>query len=276
MDEKTEQGVYVYAISRGLPEDAVSRIRGVRGESVRTVRQHGLTALVSTVDLAEFGEDALRRNLEDLGWLEDTARAHNSVAAGAAAVAVTLPMRLLTVYRNDERVREALRNRGAEFTAALDRITGRAEWGVKAYAELRELMESGPAAEDDTGTERPGTSYLLRRRTARHTEEEARREALRCATEIDVRLGDIAVTRHLHPPQNPQLSGHEGWMVLNASYLIDDARAETFRAAVARLGELPGISLQLSGPWAPYSFATEEEPGDDTTEEPGEGPWTGC
>jgi gas vesicle protein GvpL/GvpF len=275
-----EQGVYVYAISRDLPEQAVDRIRGVRGEPVRTVRRHELTALVSTVDLAEFGEEALRRNLEDLGWLEDTARAHNSVAAGAAAVAVTLPMRLLTVYRNDDRVREALRTRCEEFTTALNRITGRAEWGVKVYAELRELMADGPAAEDATGTARPGTSYLRRRRTARHTEEEARREALRCATEIDAGLGGIAVTRQLHPPQNPQLSGHEGWMILNASYLIDDARVETFRTAAARFGELRGITLRLSGPWAPYSFAAAEEPADEDAAGPGEGPgqgsWTGC
>jgi gas vesicle protein GvpL/GvpF len=287
VSEGTEKAVYVYAISRDLPENAVTGFRGVRGEPVRTVSQEGLTALVSAVDLEEFGEEALRRNLEDLAWLEDTARAHNAVAADAAAVTVALPMRLLTVYRNDERVREALRTRKEEFAAALDRITGRAEWGVKAYAELRELMTGGAGDdEEDTGTARPGTSYLLRRRAQRRTEEEARREAMRCANEIDVRLSDIAATRRLHPPQNPQLSGREGWMVLNASYLIDDASAETFRAAAARLGELRGISLQLSGPWAPYSFATVEEPGD--AEEPGdeadEGPaertggepWTGC
>jgi hypothetical protein len=49
-------------------------------------------------------------------------------------------------------------------------------------------------------------------------------------------------------------------MVLNAAYLVDDARADDFRAAVARLADLrPEIRLQLTGPWAPYSFATEEE-----------------
>lgn len=259
----TERGIYVYAISRDLPENAIERIRGVGETPVRAVSHQGLTALVSTVDLAEFGEEALRRNLEDLGWLESTARAHNTVAAHAAALAVTLPMRLLTVYRSDERVKEALRNRNKEFAEALSRITGRTEWGVKAYAELRELMASDTTAEG-TGAARPGTSYLLRRRAERHTEEEARHEARRCASEIDTRLSDIATTRHLHPPQNPQLSGHEGWMILNASYLIDDERVDEFHAAMALLGELRGISLQLSGPWAPYSFATEEEP------------WTGC
>ncbi|MFC5753073.1 GvpL/GvpF family gas vesicle protein [Actinomadura rugatobispora] len=255
----TETGVYVYAITRDPPAKLVERTRGVGGASVRAISHEGVTALVSTVDLAEFGEEALRRNLEDLGWLEGTARGHNAVVADAAALAVTLPMRLLTVYRNDARVREALRDRKEEFAEAFDRIGGRGEWGVKAFAELRDLMTDAAAGEDsDAG--RPGTSYLLRRRAERHTEEEARQEAMRRATEIDTRLSEIAVARHLHPPQNPELSGHQGLMVLNASYLVDDERVEEFRKAVASLGGLRGISAQLSGPWAPYSFATEEGP----------------
>lgn len=49
-------------------------------------------------------------------------------------------------------------------------------------------------------------------------------------------------------------------MVLNAAYLVDDDRADDFRAAVRRLGEArPRIRLRLTGPWAPYSFAIEEE-----------------
>jgi hypothetical protein len=255
----TETGVYVYALARDLPGDTVERTQGVGGAPVRVIAHEGVQALVSTVDLAEFGEEALRRNLEDLGWLEDTARGHNTVVANAAALAVTLPMRLLTVYRSDERVREELRDRREEFAEAFGRIGGRREWGVKAFAELRDLMAADPAAEDADAA-RPGTSYLRRRRAERRTEEEARHEAMRRAAEIDTRLSEIAVARHLHPPQNPELSGHRGLMILNASYLVDDERVEEFRKAVASLGGLRGISAQLSGPWAPYSFAMEEEP----------------
>lgn len=260
----TEQGIYVYAVSRDFPQHALEQMCGIGGAPVRIIVHQGLTALVSNVDLAEFGEEALRRNLEDLGWLESAARAHNTVVAGAATLAVTVPMRLLTVYRSDERVQETLRKWNKEFTEALSRITGRTEWGAKAYADLKEFMTSGTTAEGVT-TAGPGTSYLQRRRAERHTEEEARRAAMGYADEIDARLSDIAATRYLHPPQNPQLSGHEGWMILNASYLVDDSRAEEFHATVSLLVQLhPGISLELSGPWAPYSFATEDEP------------WTGC
>ncbi|MCW2945023.1 MAG: gvpL2 [Actinoallomurus sp.] len=254
-----ESGIYVYGVSRDLPGEAMERVGGVAGAPVRVIEQGGLTAVVSPVSLAEFGEEALRHNLEDLGWLESTARAHHAVVDAAAASAATVPLGLATVYRSEDRVRKALRERSEEFTRALGRITGRTEWGVKAYADLRGATPGGTAAEEGPAA-RPGTSYLQRRRAEQHTEEEARREVLAIAERIDTELRDLAATGRLHRPQDPQLSGERGWMILNAAYLVDDARADDFRAAVARLAGLrPEIRLQLTGPWAPYSFATEEE-----------------
>jgi hypothetical protein len=254
-----ESGVYVYGVSRDLPGEAMERVGGVAGAPVQVIEQGGLTAVVSPVSLAEFGEEALRRNLEDLEWLESTARAHHAVVDAAAASAATVPLGLATVYRSEDRVRKALRERSEEFTRALGRITGRTEWGVKAYADLRQATPSGAATEEAPAA-RPGTSYLQRRRAEQHTEEEARREVLAIAERIDTELRDLAATGRLHRPQDPQLSGERGWMILNAAYLVDDARADDFRAAVARLADLrPEIRLQLTGPWAPYSFATEEE-----------------
>ncbi|MPY96993.1 MAG: hypothetical protein GEU97_03200 [Actinophytocola sp.] len=45
-------------------------------------------------------------------------------------------------------------------------------------------------------------------------------------------------------------------MVLNAAYLVDDARAEHFAKAVAELdAQHPLLHLYLTGPWPPYSFS---------------------
>jgi hypothetical protein len=255
----TESGIYVYGVGRDLPPEGLEKVEGVGGAPVEVVEHDGLTAVVSPVSLDDFGEDALRRNLEDLGWLESTARAHHAVVDAAAAFAAIAPLGLATVYRSEDRLRAALEERGEEFTRALDRITGRTEWGVKAYADLKKATPSAPAGQDATASG-PGTSYLKRRRVEHHTEEEARREVLAVAGDIDGELRDIAVTGRLHRPQDPQLSGERGWMILNAAYLVDDESAEDFRAAVTRLADLrPEIRLQLTGPWAPYSFATEEE-----------------
>jgi hypothetical protein len=67
------------------------------------------------------------------------------------------------------------------------------------------------------------------------------------------------VARRHHRAQDAQLSGRDDWMVLNGAYLVDDERGEEFAAAVAALRE-PELDVQLTGPWAPYSF-TITEPG---------------
>jgi hypothetical protein len=56
-------------------EARLSGLHGVSGEPIRAVTRTGLTAIVGTVGLDEFGEDGLRHNLEDLDWLAATARA---------------------------------------------------------------------------------------------------------------------------------------------------------------------------------------------------------
>ncbi|MFB9837916.1 GvpL/GvpF family gas vesicle protein [Actinoallomurus acaciae] len=253
-----ETAIYVYGVCRGLPAEAVARVRGVADAPVETLDAEGLTAVVSRVSLAEFGEDALRRNLEHLDWLEATARAHHAVVDAVAGRGVVVPLGLATVYRNEDRARGALRERHDEFAQALARITGRTEWGVKMYADLAEAASrtEEPAPADA----RPGTAYLRRRSAQRHDEEETRREVLTLAGRVDDELCTIATTRRLHRPQDQKLSGERGWMILNAAYLVDDERAEDFRTAVARLAETrPELRLQLTGPWAPYSFAAEEE-----------------
>lgn len=253
-----ENAVYVYGVSRDLPGEALAGVSGVAGAPVRIIEDDGLVAIVSPVSLDEFGEDALRRNLEDLRWLESTARAHHAVVDAAASHAVTVPLGLATVYRGEDRARSALRDRRAEFTRVLDRITGRTEWGVKVYAHLAEA--AAEPAEPAPADARPGTAYLRRRSAQRHTEEERRREILTVADRIDAELCGLAATRRLHRPQDPELSGERGWMILNAAYLVDDDLADEFRMSVARLaGTRPEVRLRLTGPWAPYSFATEEE-----------------
>ena len=74
------EAVWLYAVVHGDgAEDRIARLRGVAGEPVRAVADGGLLAAVGTVALDEFGEEAVRRNLEDLDWLAAKARAHDAV-----------------------------------------------------------------------------------------------------------------------------------------------------------------------------------------------------
>lgn len=251
-------GVWLYGISRAMPPQALTGLTGLKEQPVYTIEEAGLVAVAGSVPLGEFGEEPLRRNLENLDWLAETARAHDSVVnAVAGAAPAVVPLRLATVYLDDERVRSLLVERRADFEAALDRLTGVSEWGVKGYADPDALVE--PPADDDSKSDQAagaGTAYLLRRRAQLSARQDAERNAASRADEIHTVLLRLAEAATRHPPQDPQLTGKRAWMVLNGAYLVGEARTEEFAAKVRALdAELPGMWLELTGPWPPYSFA---------------------
>jgi hypothetical protein len=126
--------VWVYAITDGLSPDQLAGLSGVGGEHVRAVAESGLTAVVGSVDAAEFGEEGRTSLLSDLASIERLGRAHHQVIACVAADGPVLPLRLATVYPDDQTVRTLLARSSAEFAVMLESFRGTEEWGVKVYA----------------------------------------------------------------------------------------------------------------------------------------------
>jgi Gas vesicle synthesis protein GvpL/GvpF len=255
------RGVWVYAITERVTAAPLSELKGVGRGPVRTVAAAGLTAVAEDVGLAEFGEEALRRNLEDLSWLEAAARAHHRVIDAVAQHVPLVPMRLATVYSGDTSIAAILAERSADFRAALVRISGRREWGVKAYA----ARPAGPGARDQANEQAdpatgPGAAYLQRRRAQLAAGRDARRDAVAGGRIVHTELRQLAVSARLYPPQAPDLAGQPTPMVLNAAYLVAEERAEVFAAAVKNLAARhPSVQLALTGPWPAYSFAGDPD-----------------
>ncbi|AXY54803.1 gas vesicle protein GvpFL [Rhodococcus ruber] len=252
--------MWLYAVTDDrLAEGDLGGLAGVAGEAVRAVGSGGLTAVVGSVPLAVFGEEPLKRNLEDLSWLEATARAHDAVVSTVAQRGPAVPLRLATVYLDDARVRDLLDERQADFESALTLVTGRTEWGVKAYGDRQALADAVAEAQIAGSAKGSGTAYLLRRRAQLAAQESVERDAAARADEIHSRLLRQAAAGRRQPATDPALSGRRDWMVLNGTYLVDDDRADEFARAVEELRkEYRGIRLELTGPWPPYSFAGVE------------------
>ncbi|MFW6091220.1 MAG: GvpL/GvpF family gas vesicle protein [Actinomycetota bacterium] len=254
-----ETGRYLYAVARNVEQADLSAVSGFRGAPVRLVGHRELVAVVSDVDLEEFGEDGLRKNLEDLRWLEEVARTHHAVVNAVAREAPAAPLRLATICLDDRAVRERLDEWHGALLAALRRVEGRTEWSVKALAARRPATpEASPESAAGPGA---GAAYLMRRKAAVAQRESAERAAAALADEVHRELSGHAVASRRLPPQDRRLTGHEGTMTLNGAYLVEDNRAAEFRAAVRELDTgHPDVRLDISGPWPPYSFAVLEEP----------------
>lgn len=270
-------GTYLYAVTRELDPARLRDVRGVDGERPRLVDGSGLHAVVGSVELARFRQPPDRHlgDVEDLRSLEALLRAHHRVVQAVAAAAAVVPLRLGTVYRDDGRVREVLDQRHGDFEAALSRVAGRTEWGVKLMASPEAFTGdpggAAPAAPDGADREpgRPGTEYLRRRREAERARQAGWDRAAAFAEEVHAALAAVAVESRRHAPQDPRLSGQGGWMLLNGAYLVDDGREDALAAVVERFDDPDrGVRLELTGPWAPYSFT--EPAGAEGTEEVGQ------
>jgi hypothetical protein len=268
--------IWLYALVEDGTAETLQGLSGIGGAEVRLTDVGGLTAVVSPVSLDEFGEEALRRNLEDLAWLEAVARAHHGVIAATARLRTLLPMRLATVYSTEASMRAGITADAAWFRSALERLRSRTEWGVKAYAapaapastpDRPAPVAEGGAAEGgvaDSGVADSGLAYLRRRRAQLSAKRDAARDAADSARAVHAELARQAAESRLHPPQSAQLSGRSEPMILNAAYLLDDDRADGFATAVRALGDRnPQLLVELTGPWPPYSFAAPETPDDD-------------
>jgi Gas vesicle synthesis protein GvpL/GvpF len=249
--------VYLYAVGDAALGDAVPPgLIGVDDAPVRVIVDGRLAAVVSTVDPLHFSEEALQRALEDLTWLAATARAHHTVVDAVWQHRPVAPLRLATVYLDDDNVRAVLRARVRAFTGLLGRIRGAKEWGVKAFAHPQPDADLDRTAAD--GTLGPGAAYLQHKRKARDRAARVQEDVRDAAADLHQSLSAVAVASHLYPPQDPQLSGHREHMVLNAAYLVEESAAGAFSDMV-KAWQSPHVDVELTGPWVPYSFATLEE-----------------
>jgi Gas vesicle synthesis protein GvpL/GvpF len=228
-------------------------------DDVERLEAGGLAALVNRVPRAEFGEEPLRRNLNDLGWLERVARSHETVLEQALARATIVPLRLCTLYETEDSVREMLAREGESLRGALELLDGRQEWGVKVLLDPDSLAAEARArtGEPDTEGVGGGGAYMLRRRHEREAREMAETLARAVAQEVHTRFEERTLDSVTRPSQNRELSGHEGEMILNASYFVEGARVDELRELAHELEAdhaALGARVELTGPWPPYNF----------------------
>ncbi|WP_406379146.1 GvpL/GvpF family gas vesicle protein [Streptomyces sp. NBC_01618] len=261
----TEVITYAYAVARdadGVLEEELSGLPGVADAPVRLVHTGhcgDVVVAVSPVPAQDFQEAALRAHLEDLDWLESVARAHHRVIEALAARTTVLPLRLATVYLDDERVGQMLDARREAFAERLSDLAAQVEWGVKIYVEAPAATES-PAEPSADPALSPGRAYLSHRRAQRHARDDAYRDAEQAARRVEDAARDVAVDRVQHRTQQGELARGPGENVVNDAYLVPLAHSEQFRADVMQAAEgLPGVRIEVTGPWAPYSFATPAE-----------------
>jgi hypothetical protein len=212
----TDEYLYTYGVVERA--DLELDVEGVCGATrAFTVDCGALSAVVSTVDTLEPAREEANLRAHD-----DVLR---SVMEGDGGRAV-VPMRFGMVFKNHETLENVLREGEHEIAESLESIEGCVELGVKLVADA----DAGA----DAGTAGPGS--------ADPDWEALRADATERLSAVSVREaeGDLFSDR----------------LVLNRSYLVEQDDREAFNAAVDAIVDAHGdrLSVQYTGPWAPYNF----------------------
>ncbi len=250
---------WVYCVLRSEDAgEAAAGLVGVEpGSSVHVVVEEGLAALASRVPLPEYGDDRLRLHLEDIEWLERTARAHEAVQESVMARADLVPVRLCTLYRDLDAVRRVLRENAEVFAENLELVKGCSEWGVKVFVERdqRTRASTQPSSPGSSGAD-----YLAGRQRERELAIAADELATRCLQEVHAAVAALARLDRVNPAQRPEAHGREAEMILNGAYLVEDDRVPVLQGTVQQLGQdwaNGGMVVELTGPWPPYNFVSD-------------------
>lgn len=238
-------GIYVYGIvETGALHPGVTA-DGVAGTPPALLAVGGLTAIVCGVDVAEFEGAALERNAATPGWLEQKVRAHEAVLEDALERAVVVPMRFGSIFSSPEGLHRILTEHADEFGAALARVRGRTEWGVKLHADTARVVEAFSGASTEAGS---GRGYLEQKKTQLDAGNRAAQAAAEVAAGTHESLTELA-------DEAVALAGR-GHEVLNGAYLVPHDGREAFMRRVEDLQSRHGdaFTFEVTGPWPPYNF----------------------
>lgn len=270
---ETPSLLYLYGIV--APDSAAAlllrerRVAGIEPDQpLFPIEAAGLVAAVSHVPAAVFDEEPLNALASDLERLTPYAVRHEE-AVRALLDSAVIPMNFGAVYRSPEGVAAALQKRAGEFRALLTQFQGRQEWGVKIFLDNARLLqvaeEEDPtlrALDAEAASASEGRAYLIARRRNRALANSAvHRAALSIGTILD-RLTALSVEVAQDQPAAQPGPEHLAGKV---AFLVEEANLTAFRDAVIDLEQQyapRGLRLEVSGPWAPYSFVRPGESGD--------------
>jgi hypothetical protein len=253
---------YVYGI---VPQRAAARIdraglRGIDGSPVRALTVDPLAAAVSDLDGGEWDAETLNERVQDVDWLAPRAEAHQGVNAKLLEIAgVVLPLSFGALYRDDDGVREMLREDVDAKQERLASLDGRAEWVVTL---VRDAQHAPAGAEADLrdldreiASSAPGRGYLLeKRRTTVAAEAAERADADAARVALDAL--DAAAERTY---REPVARGGRDLVVLRVSLLAPRAATGAIDKAITSVGAsllANGYRVRASGPWPAYRFGS--------------------
>ena len=250
--------IYVYCVTR----DAVAPETEGIDETQRfgVASSDGICAIYTAVNPNEFSQEAIDSRAGDLEWLGAIGYRHQAVVADLMKRTAIIPLRAFTLFTSEEAVRGFLHEQREMLEKSLDRLDGKQEWTLRVEFDparwseaLTGRVESLRDLQQQIADAAPGKAFLLkkklddeRKRASHAAEQDVVAEIERLVLE-KLRCEAVAETRERRDGAFPQIN-----VLINRD---EDAGLQELHEELTSRYAAEGVTLGLTGPWPPYTFA---------------------
>jgi hypothetical protein len=251
--------LYVYAVTGDAVTPETEGVDGTARFGSATVGE--IHAVFTAVSAAEFSQEVIDRRAGDLEWLGAIGYRHQAVMADLMKRTSIVPLRAFTLFSSEEALRSYLTDQRELLSKTLERLDGKQEWTLRIelepsqwsealtgrVASLRELQAEIAAAS-------PGKAFLLRKKLddekkrASHVAEDELVGEIEQAVMGKLGCETVSESRQRRDGAFPQIN-----VLLNRD---EESVLQELREELAARYQPEGVTLALSGPWPPYTFAT--------------------
>ena len=253
---------YVYCIVQSTRPPRTARVPpGLPGTGrIRAIDVGtGLFAIVADAPAARYSEAAVNAGLSDLNWVSRVAVRHEAVVEHFIDAAAVLPMKLFTIFADDDRMQEHMRGERSRLLAMARRVAGHQEWGVRVLLDRAKRIAKATGGKRSRAGALTGSDYLSKKKAARDASAELasqrarnRRRSLRSPGRAarNCRGAD-------RPPNCQRRVGRCCWTRPSSCRGRRRRRSAPPRAERARALAPQGYAVTLTGPWPPYTFVKD-------------------
>ncbi len=262
----SEKLIYMYCVTGEMPE--FNSALEEDGKGVYYIFHKGLFAVVSEALSDEFGEDTLKKNLNDITWLESRVRKHETVIEEVMEQSTVIPFKFPTVFKTEDSLKAMVENFVDEFKDILNRIEGRKEWGVKIYCDMEKFKTTVVKKdkqvlriEEEIKSSGIGKAYFLNKKKEELIDDITNKAITGYRMEIRETLRKHSNDARPVKLLPKEATGRKDEMILNAAFLVDKTKLKNFINSINYLkerysdvGSDIGFDFDYTGPWPPYNF----------------------
>ena len=253
----TGQGRYLYCVADSGEQVSLGPI-GIDGSDVYTIPYRDICAVVHECPAEPYQSN-------DREMVNAWVLAHQKVVDEAwERWGTVLPLGFDTIVMDkdcvgaEENVRNWLQSDYDNLKSKMEKVRGKAEYGVQIFWELqviaRSLTKTSPEIsqlEEEIKSQSRGVAYLYKQKLESALKRELESKADQCFKDFYERIrrhvDNIVVEKTKQGDQNTQ-------MIMNLSCLLPRDKAAELGEELHRINSMRGFSVRFTGPWPPYSF----------------------